>query len=306
MFAHLLGNQKIQSYLSQGLAKNTLPHALLFSGISGVGKALFARALAASLLNVDPSKLENHPDFHWFKPESKSGLHTIDSLRVLIDEVHNGSFDRQGKVFVIDEADRMQTASANALLKTIEEPNPDTTLILISQRKNDVLPTIRSRCSCLAFMPLADEEVGTFLKSRNRSEKWAKFAQGSLEKALALSEKQPIEKELLELLGSRPIYPKLLIALEKLEAIIEDEDPVKQHQNGEFLFSAFLMWHRDQEARSLGLSSSHLFFPDEPKVSFPLPPIERVIKRLEEVRISYQRNIKISTCLESLFDLFRN
>ncbi len=301
MFDKIIGNEQVKTYLSKAVQNNTLPHALLFSGPFGVGKSLFAKRLAAALLQTTEQRIETetHPDFHILRPESKSGLHSIDTLRQLIDKVQSAPFESSGKVFVIFDAERMQTAPANALLKTLEEPTPDTTLILLTDRVSEILPTIRSRCSIFKFNPIAEGEIAAFLKTKGHKEELAKIAQGSIGKALELAQMPNPEKTLFSLLRERPIYPKLHLGLEKIEAAIEDEDPVKKNRNAEYIFTAFLMWHRDQHARRLSCDS--LFFPQEEAVLFPLPKMEIVLKCVEEARGCYQRNIKFSTCLESLF-----
>ncbi len=301
MFDHILGNERVKAYFAKAIRNNTLPHAILLSGPSGIGKSLFAKELAAILLKTVNPKIETHPDFHSFKPEGKTGLHTIETLRALIDEVHSASFEKSGKVFLIYDADRMQTASANALLKTLEEPNPDTTLILITEHPSEMIPTIRSRCVFLNFQSIPEKEIEEFLKTQGHDVKWAKMAQGSIGKALELATKPPLEEALFSLLETPPLYPKLLLALEKIEASVEDEDPVKKNRNVEHLFSAFLLWHRDQHARKLGVPSHHLFIPNRECASYSLPPLNTVIKRVDEARLSYQRNIKFSSCLEWLF-----
>lgn len=304
MFDHLVGNDPIKAYLTKAIRDQKLPHALLFGGLRGVGKSLFAKALSAALLRSDLKRIEmeTHPDFHAIRPEGKSGLHSIDTLRKLIDEVHTSPFESSGKVFLIYEAERMQTASANAILKTLEEPNPDTTLILLSEHVNEILPTIRSRCVDLFFKPISEEKIALFLKLLNHSEHFAKLSSGSLGRAIELATQPPIEKPLLALLSQKLLYPKQLQELEKIEASIEDEDPVKKQQKAEYLFSAVLMWTRDQHARRLQVES--LCFTKEEAVSFPLPSLESVIQRVDEARTNFQRNIKFSVCLERVLSLF--
>lgn len=296
MFDHIVGNEPIKGYFLKALRSNLLPSAILISGQAGLGKSLFAQSLASALLKTD--KLESHPDFHRFRPESKSGLHSIDSLRILIDEVHSSSYQTSGKVFIIFDAERMQVASANAILKTLEEPNPDTTLILITEDPNAILPTIRSRCALLKLKPIPEELIASFLISKNLDPKWAKLSFGSIGKAVELATKPSIEQPLFDLLANRPIYPKLLQALEKIESSIEDEDPVTKNQNAERLFTAFLVWHRDQYACGLGTDP---YFPENKAVDFPIQSLEKVITLVDQARTNYQRNIRLSVCLEQLF-----
>lgn len=302
IFDSLLGNEPIKAYLRKAVKENHLPHALLFKGPAGVGKSLFAQHLAAELLQSTFHRIdtENHPDFHPIRADSKSGLHSIDTLRHMIDEVHSTPFENRGKVFLIYDAERMQTASANALLKTLEEPNPDTTLILLTEHPSDILGTIRSRCVALSFQPIPEEEIALFLRSKGHPEHFAKRSHGSLGKALDLSTKPPLEKTLFPLLAQKPSYPKLLQMLEKIEALIEEEDPVKKNQNAEQLFSACLLWVRDQHARREGLGRDALFFPEEEEVAFPLPTMQSILRKVEEARTCYQRNIKFSVCLERI------
>ncbi len=303
LFEHLLGNEPIKAYLRKAIESQRLPHALLFAGPSGVGKSLFAKQLSSQLLQTTYHRIdtENHPDFHPIRAESKSGLHSIDTLRCLIDEVHSAPFEAFGKVFLIYDAERMQTASANAILKTLEEPNPDTTLILLTEHANEILPTIRSRCVYLPFKPIPEEEISTFLKSKGHPEHFVKRSHGSLGRALELMGKPGLEQSLFPLLSQKQSYPKLLLQLEKIEALIEDEDPVKKNQNGEYLLTALLMWYRDQHARRVGVAPQALFFPEE-GVSSSLPTMERVFKTVEEARLSLQRNIKFSVCMENVIN----
>jgi hypothetical protein len=248
----------MREYLEQALSHNQLPHALLF--VHGLPVAY---DLAQKLLHT--TTLTHHPDFHEYIPEGKSGLHAIDTLRSLIDEVYTASFGPHGKVFLIHDADRMQTASANAILKTLEEPHPDTTLILHTQHLSEILPTIRSRCVLLTETP----------------------------DCITLS---TLEQALFPLLSSKPSYPHLMLGIEKLEALVEDEDPVKKGQKGERVLTSYLMWMRDQYARKV--SGGPLFFPEEKEVHFDLPPLDECLDKVEQARLGLQRGMRLSACLE--------
>lgn len=140
----------IDSYLENALTQNTLPHALLFIGEAG---ASYAKNLAIKLLKTDIKRIEasNHPDHHEIYPEGKSGVHTIDSIRSLIDLVYRAPFESKRKVFVLHSIERMQPAASNALLKTLEEPLLDTHLILLTNDARQILPTILSRCTQLTL-----------------------------------------------------------------------------------------------------------------------------------------------------------
>ncbi|MDP2822260.1 MAG: DNA polymerase III subunit delta' [Sulfuritalea sp.] len=163
-------------------AGSGLPHALLLAGPSGVGKSIFANALAARLLCENRSGDTacgacpschwlaggNHPDFRYVIPEADAedaaetdvGAGTkkkastqirIDQIRELEDFVYMGGHRNQGRVILVEPADAMNPAAANALLKILEEPPATVYFILVTSMWRRLLPTIRSRCRLLMF-----------------------------------------------------------------------------------------------------------------------------------------------------------
>jgi DNA polymerase-3 subunit delta' len=301
-FQSLLGNEPIKAYLQKAIHNATLSHALLFSGPDGVGKSLFAKVVAKKLLQSEDDRVmkETHPDFHVLRPEGKTGLHSMERLREMIDEVYTTAFEAPAKVFVIHDAERMQTASANAILKTLEEPTPDTTLILLTSQQSEILPTIRSRTVRLSFQPLSEKEVASFLKEQNLPLDLAKHAQGSLRKALDLTEMEPLRKSVFLILSKRLSYPLRSQEIEKLESGIEDEDPMKRLRKVEHIFASILMWQRDQTALQINIPKESLFFNDT-ELKTPSFSLEKLIRLIDEARSAFERNIKFSTCLESIF-----
>lgn len=299
MFEHILGNEPAKAYLRKVVQENRLPQTLLFAGPDGVGKSLFAKALAAQLLNSGRS-----PDLHCLAPEGKSGLYAIDTLREMIDKEHAAPFETAGKVFLLEDAERMQPASANALLKTLEEPRPDTTFILLSNAPNEMLPTILSRCAILPFQPLSEQAIQALLEAKGLPTRFAKLAHGSAGRAFELAEHPELEEQrkiLFALLSQNPSYPERALQLAKLEELAEEgkeEDPVRANRRAEHLFASVLMWHRDQHVREQG-KPELLFFPDEP----PATPVslKEIEKKIDTARLAYQRNMKLSICLNSLF-----
>lgn len=147
-------------------AAGRLPHAILLSGAPGVGKSLFARRLAQSLICPTPdaagdacrqcsachqASAGSHPDLHWLSPEEEGKAIKIDAIR---DLTHKSvlAAERGGhRVITIDPADAMNRSAANALLKTLEEPSSRTVLILVSSNPQRLPATIRSRCQVIGF-----------------------------------------------------------------------------------------------------------------------------------------------------------
>ncbi len=147
--------------LRQSLAENRLPHALLVTGEQGVGKRVFADRFAALLVCEQPDTARGercghckqcelvsagtHPDIRRYAPE-KSRVIKVDQIRALSSFAVASPQVAPRKVAVIDRADQLNINSANALLKTLEEPAADMVLILLQESGRPILPTIRSRC----------------------------------------------------------------------------------------------------------------------------------------------------------------
>ncbi len=135
--------------LLQTLAETkTVPNTLLFCG-SNIHEMLSAsKELALALMGKEHAlKLEKeiHPDMRLYSPQGKIGMHPMESMRGLINEVSLPPFEAPVRLFVIDQAHRMLPTSSNALLKTLEEPTAHTHIILITSEPPTPLPTIVSR-----------------------------------------------------------------------------------------------------------------------------------------------------------------
>ena len=143
-----------------------LPHALLIKGMSGVGKSVLAKNLALLLLcqkslnKLEPCgecgacillQADNHPDLILIQPEEPGKTIKIDQIREVIAELNNTSHQGGMKIVIIESAELLNIAAANALLKTLEEPAANTFIILISAYPMLLPATIRSRCQILSI-----------------------------------------------------------------------------------------------------------------------------------------------------------
>lgn len=199
-FSHLLGNEPVKSYLLGMAQKERIPHSLLFAGPAGVGKTLFAEAFASLILAKNENDREkikhgNHPDLIHFSPEGKSGMHAVDSIRHLIDLIYLPPLEASKKIFIIHSAERMLTYSSNALLKTFEEPTLHSIIILLTDRPQLLLPTIRSRCIKIPFQKIETTILAAGLQNKyNLTEEKARVlairAKGSFSEALLLMEER--------------------------------------------------------------------------------------------------------------------
>lgn len=167
--------------LNQRASGNTLPHALLFSGPRGYGKAALARQFAHGLLCQAPDEqglpcgecaachllqAGTHPDYRHLTPEEEGKVIAVDRVRALGKFLAlKGQYGNR-QIVIIDPAEAMNRFAANSLLKTLEEPSEDALLILVSSRPSLLLPTIRSRCQQLNFPRPATDIALDWLKTR--------------------------------------------------------------------------------------------------------------------------------------------
>jgi DNA polymerase III subunit delta' len=205
--------------LRNAIHEQRLPHALIFAGPAGVGKRSTADALAAILLcpqskdakpcgHCESCRLMsagNHPDFHLVyrqlirleKEDSKAReLSALVIRDYLIKPANHHPNMNHGKVFVVEEAELMNAAAQNTLLKTLEEPPRDTFIILLTDQPGALLPTIRSRCQTIPFGSIDPKALSSELTRRNLidSASAAFFAEGSLGHAIQWSQQGIIQQ----------------------------------------------------------------------------------------------------------------
>jgi DNA polymerase-3 subunit delta' len=171
--------------LEQAFTSGRLGHAWLLTGPRGIGKLNLALAFGASLLgtrgNSPPQNLEatlaglamrqrhdpsdRHPDLHWLQPEADKLTIGVEQIRSMSQALSLKGFGGRAKVVVMEPAEAMTTAAANALLKTLEEPTPSTYLLLISHQPGRLMSTVRSRCQTLIVKAPARDEAAQWLSS---------------------------------------------------------------------------------------------------------------------------------------------
>lgn len=205
-----------------------LPHAILIHGPAGVGKGEFALAAAAALLCESPHgddgsacghcpactwfQAGNHPDFRSLQPaalgtdaeaepasagkKKPSREITIDQIRALEDFLQVGAHRQGRRIVLINPAEAMNRNTANALLKSLEEPGPDTLFLLVTHRYEQLLPTVRSRCQGLALHCPSEGESLAWLNAEGIDDagRWLGLAGGAPLAAAALARDRPLSE----------------------------------------------------------------------------------------------------------------
>ncbi len=284
MFNKLAGNQGIKKLLIRILASGRVPGSLLFVGAEGVGKKLFALELAKALNCRAPRGVEacdecpaclriarfnfpqsdksddwnelirtDHADVAMVVPPKR--VLKVGQMRAIEREANYRPFEGKARVFLIDDADKLNDEAANAILKTLEEPPATSHLILITSRPAMLLETIRSRCQMVRFAPLSIAEMEEYLASSKTAKASetplrARLAGGSIGRAL--------KSDLEDYQAHRAVMMRVLEALaltgdrQQLLSVAEELNSVRYKDDYEEMLDIFEGLVRDAWRLSLG------------------------------------------------------
>ena len=207
------GHKRLTALISRAIDRDTLPPTLLFAGPSGVGKWLVAQATAQAVNCLEPVRNGRedlpidacgtcracdrmargvHVDVIAIEPDERGSI-KIDVVRDVLSRTGFRPFEGKRRAVLVREADTLEPAAQNALLKSLEEPPPGTMFILTTAVPGVLLPTVRSRCMRLRFGRLTAAEVAAVLVRDHgltdaEARVAAPLADGSVGQALALSD----------------------------------------------------------------------------------------------------------------------
>lgn len=195
----------IYSRMKNNFKHERLAHAYLFEGDNGSGKDEMAIWMAKRLLclevkenepcehclNCQRITLNEHPNVRSIQPDGQTIK--VAQIRRLQADFAKSAFEKGKQIFIIKEADKMNSSAANSLLKFLEEPQGNSLAILETNVLGKILPTIRSRCQIIHFNPLSKDHLIARLKedqlSQNTAELLASLT-NSYEKAVEISENE--------------------------------------------------------------------------------------------------------------------
>lgn len=198
----IIGNKTQRDNLKKIIQTRNIGHAYMFVGPDGIGKSLIAREFAKAILCKNPTDsycgececcniFENSPDFI-FISDAEDAI-KVGEIRSLSENIVLKPVKSNRRVFIINNADKMNESAQNALLKILEEPPAYATIILILSNKEKILRTIKSRCLEINFSKLSIGEIKQYYEGQDISESLFKYARGSIGKLEKIKNSKYIE-----------------------------------------------------------------------------------------------------------------
>lgn len=290
-----IGHEALINNFKQRCLKNTLSHAHLIAGEDGVGKGKLANILAKFILNGDLDR--KYVDIINYSSEKSS--FGVDDVRDIIEEVYKKPFEKDKKVIIIHEGNKLTIQAQNALLKTIEEPPKGVYIIILCESLQLILDTIKSRCEIYKLKPLTKSELYEYIKIKKFN-----YDENEIKSAIAFSEGVPgridryfNDDKLRELRNNIVILIKNLNKND-LEAILQQEESFSNLKNDKEevlnifgLFIRDILINKEIENEEFIINSDKLEDIKELTKEMSFKKLNNMIKTIEEARRNIKSNV---------------
>ena len=319
-FKDIVGHEQIIEHLKTAIEMGKVSHAYILNGPDLSGKMMIAEAFARALLceKQDPdgcgecrscrqSDDRNNPDIIYVKHD-KTNTISVDDIRTqLNNDIVLKPYSNKYKIYIVDEAEKMNQQAQNALLKTIEEPPAYAVIMLLTTNADSFLQTIRSRCITLNLKSVKNDVIKSYLMTEKKipdyqADVCAAFAQGVVGKAIKLASSDDFNElkesalSLIKRLDDIDLY-------EMGEAIKQISDYKLQVQD---YFDLITVWYRDVLYMKATNDVNGLIFKDEvydikkqaSKHSYH--GIETIIEALDKAKLRINANVNFDLVIELL------
>lgn len=322
----ILGNEHIVEHFKKAIENNKISHTYIINGEKGMGKRTVAKAFAMTLLCEEKGTVpcmkchscvqaltDNNPDLITITPDKPTTL-SIDHIRqTLVNDVELKPYSNSHKVYIVEDAELMNNAAQNAILKTIEEPPEYAVIILLTTNISALLQTVLSRCVKLDMQPLKKEVVKKYLMEKEKVVDYqadiaVSFAGGNLGKAIELSKSQDFAEMLDEVI-------QLLRYIKDMQAY-EVVAAVKRASEYKFRFTDYIdlmiLWFRDVLVYKASQNVNELIFKDEiqtikkhaAKSSYN--GIEHILEAMNKAKLRLKANVNFDVAIEMMFLTIRD
>lgn len=326
----ILGNERIKEHFITAVRHKKISHAYIMEGDKGSGKKMLADAFAKILqcesregtASVEACGIcesciqmehHDHPDVIWVSHE-KPGVISVGEIREqIVNTVDIMPYKGPYKIYIIDEAEKMNAAAQNAILKTIEEPPEYAVIFLLTTNRGAFLDTILSRCILLATRPVSGIAVEKYLidkcnVSKEEAEFAAGFSLGNIGKAEAIVSSEEF-RELKDLTLSVLRY---IHEIESYEIADKVKEYKKYKNRIDDFFDIFLMWFRDimllkadnsvneEAAKKKIIFKNEYAYLKKQVNKLDLEAIDYIINRIRRARMRIKSNVNFDATLELL------
>lgn len=319
-FSDIIGHKEIIGHFRNAIDSGKVSHAYILNGPERSGKMMLAEAFAMALQcegegarpclschSCLQALSKNQPDIIYLRHE-KPGTISVDDVRSQINnDIAIKPYRSAHKVYIVDEAEKMNQQAQNALLKTLEEPPAYAVILLLTVNAEAFLPTILSRCITLSLKPVADAEVQSYLMRHlqvpdYKAQVCVAFAQGNVGKAIQLAENESFNE-----LKSATL--KLVKRIDDVE-FYEMIDAVKQISDLKLqiddFFDLLMVWYRDVLLFKATADVNSLIFKNEihdiKKIATrsSYSGIETILSALENAKRRLHANVNFDLTIELL------
>ena len=319
-FQDVIGHEHLIEHLQSAISMGKVSHAYIFDGEKGSGKNFLADIFAAALqcekkgtnpcgecTSCSQAEGKNHPDIIRITHEKPNTIRVDDIREQLCGDILIKPYKGPYKIYIIDEAEKLNVQALNALLKTIEEPPAYAIIHLLPTTAESFLPTILSSCVTLHLKPAKDSKVRKYLMEQVKITDYqadicVAFAQGNIGKArrLALSEEFGEMKEHAVHLVKYIQQMEISELINSMHKITEFKTDISDY------LDLLMVWYRDVLLYKATWNPSSVVFSDEIMIIEKMASkssyggIEKILNALDKAKIRLAANVNFDLTMELL------
>ncbi|MBQ8625103.1 MAG: DNA polymerase III subunit delta [Agathobacter sp.] len=319
-FSDIIGHNQIVEHLKNAIRMEKVSHAYILNGENNAGKMMLAEAFAMALQceehgdepcmecrSCRQAKEHNQPDIIYVTHDKPNVISVDDIRHQLNNDIVIKPYSSKYKIYIVDEAEKMNVQAQNALLKTIEEPPAYGIILLLTTNADSFLPTILSRCITLNLKSVHEDLIKSHLMKKYQvpdyqADVCAAFAQGNVGKAIQLASSD----EFNELKSATISLVKKIEDIDLYELNQQIKEISEYKSKIDEYFDLLTLWFRDVLYMKATNDVSNLIFKDEvydikkQAAKRDYSGIENILKALEQARVRLNANVNFELVIELL------
>jgi DNA polymerase III subunit delta' len=295
-FCDVIGQLKPLKAIKACIDESKFFGAYIFSGPQAIGKKMIAKIIAQKLNCIEADI--DHPDIHLI--EKSEAVIKIDDIRDIQRQANLRAYAGKMKVFIIDNAHKLNLDAANSLLKVLEEPPKDVLIILITHKRHNIIKTVLSRCKEIKFSPLAKVELEEFLIKKYLLEQpvahfLSYYCEGSIGLALKLKDTDIFNEK-------NKIFDSFLFSAYPAQGKIMEQSKEQLH----IFLNILASWFRDVYLLKAGLPDTEVIHADrkdnllKQAAMFSFKQLDDIFAAISESLLYLEMNINSKLLLHNL------